>query len=191
MKKLILFTLLAIIGALFFSSCATSVMKRHYRNGFFVAHKKHPVIPRIANVTVQAAERSMIEKEATKEINAAALDGTLSVKEAKDEPAPKKPSAKAEPNSKKIRGAVEHRKFTELASVPKMKQSVRAAADKIVNPEAGLVGAALSLFWIVIVIVLVIYLVGLLMNDYGIGNFIHILAVIAVVLLILWLLRIV
>jgi hypothetical protein len=191
MKKLLLFTLLAIIGALFLSSCATSVMKRHYRNGFFVAHKKHPVIPRIANTTIQAAERSVIEKETTKEINAATLESTLSVKEA--EPSPKKPEAKAEEKTgnKKHRLSVEHRKFTELVSLPKMKQSVHAVGQKIVNPEAGLVGAALSLFWIVILVVLLIYLAGLLFDNFGLGSLIHILAVVVVVLLILWLLRVI
>ncbi|MCW3076755.1 MAG: hypothetical protein JWO32_1364, partial [Bacteroidetes bacterium] len=48
---------------------------------------------------------------------------------------------------------------------------------------------ALSLIWIIIVVILILYLIGLLL-DFG-GPFIHVLAVIALVLLILWLLKII
>ncbi|MBA3665465.1 MAG: hypothetical protein H0W61_14815 [Bacteroidetes bacterium] len=58
------------------------------------------------------------------------------------------------------------------------------------EPEAGPVGAVLSLFWIVIVVLLAIYLIGLFFNGYGSGSLIHILAVVVLVLFVLWLLRI-
>lgn len=186
MKKLLLFTLLAIIGCLLIS-CNASIMKRHYRNGFFVEHKKHS-IPRIANTTIQAAQRAAVEKEATREINSATLESTLSVKEST--PEPKKPTASAV-SHKNNRLSVGHHKLQDFASIPKMRRTIRATAEKIVEPEAGLIGAALSLFWIVILVILVIYLAGLVFNDFGLGNFIHILAIIVLVLLVLWLLRIV
>ena len=49
---------------------------------------------------------------------------------------------------------------------------------------------ALSLLWVIIVVILIIYLIGLLFDSYGIGLAIHLLALIALILLILWLLRI-
>jgi hypothetical protein len=51
--------------------------------------------------------------------------------------------------------------------------------------------AALSLFWLIIVIVLILWLIGLIAGGFGLGAFINILLIIALILLILWLLRIV
>jgi hypothetical protein len=50
---------------------------------------------------------------------------------------------------------------------------------------------ALSLFWIVILILLILWAVGVISGGWGLGGVIYILLIIALVLLILWLLRIV
>jgi len=47
----------------------------------------------------------------------------------------------------------------------------------------------LSLFWLIILVVLILWLLGFLIGDFG--ALIHILLVIALILLILWLLRII
>lgn len=83
-----------------------------------------------------------------------------------------------------------HLQAKDFLSKTKMKQSLKASADKIINPEAGLLGAALSLFWIVIVALLVIYIVGLVLNGYGFGSLIHILGIVVLLLAVLWLLRV-
>ena len=65
-------------------------------------------------------------------------------------------------------------------------------AEKTEEAEAGVVGAALSLMWIVIVIILVAYIIGLLtISDLASAGWIHILGVLALILLILWLLRVI
>jgi hypothetical protein len=50
---------------------------------------------------------------------------------------------------------------------------------------------ALSLLWIVIVIILILWLLGFALGGLGLGGAIHILLVIALILLILWLLGII
>ena len=50
---------------------------------------------------------------------------------------------------------------------------------------------ALSLIWIVILVVLLLWLLGFIAGGFGLGPFIHLLLVIALILLILWLLRVI
>jgi hypothetical protein len=80
--------------------------------------------------------------------------------------------------------------LNDVFSLPKIKQTVKASADKIVNPEAGALGTVLSLFWIVIVALLVVYIVGLVLNGYGFGSLIHILLIVILLLAVLWLLKV-
>jgi hypothetical protein len=40
MKKILLLTILALIGLFVISSCSITLTKRHYRNGYFVEHRK-------------------------------------------------------------------------------------------------------------------------------------------------------
>jgi hypothetical protein len=53
------------------------------------------------------------------------------------------------------------------------------------------VEGALSLLWIVILVLLILWALGLLAGGWGLGGLINILLVIALILLILWLLRII
>jgi len=49
---------------------------------------------------------------------------------------------------------------------------------------------ALSMLWILILVLLAAYIAGLLLDSFGLGWVIHILLVVALVLLVLWLLRV-
>jgi len=55
------------------------------------------------------------------------------------------------------------------------------------SPAAG---EALSMLWILAVIILVVYIAGLLLDNFGAGWIIHLLLVAALVIFLLWLLRI-
>ncbi len=61
--------------------------------------------------------------------------------------------------------------------------------EKISPPASS--DDALSLLWIVIVIILILWLLGYALGGLGLGGAIHILLVIALILLILWLLGII
>lgn len=59
------------------------------------------------------------------------------------------------------------------------------------SPSPVARGDGLSLLWVVIIILLVLWALGLIAGGWGLGGFIHILLLIALILLILWLLRII
>jgi Family of unknown function (DUF5670) len=65
------------------------------------------------------------------------------------------------------------------------------SADKQSNAAARNSEDGLSLFGIIILILLILWLVGAISGGWGLGGFIHILLIIALILLILWLLRII
>lgn len=73
---------------------------------------------------------------------------------------------------------------------PSMAKNIKEIKDKIALPTRER-RSDLSLLWIVIVIVLIIWLVGWSLGGFGLGSFIHILAIIVLILLILWLLKII
>ena len=77
-----------------------------------------------------------------------------------------------------------------IASVAPINTNTELAHTKKVVDET-VAGDVLSLFWIVILILVITWLVALLTGGWGLGGFIYLLLVIALILLILWLLRII
>src|SRR3990167_5281695 len=77
---------------------------------------------------------------------------------------------------------------TRLAEKMKMRVSDDQSAQ---SGSAVHDGDGLSLFGIIILIILILWLVGAISGGWGLGGLIHILLVIALILLILWLLRII
>lgn len=64
------------------------------------------------------------------------------------------------------------------------------AQKKITKPSMFSDENTLSLFWIVVVIILIIWVIGAFTGGFGIGGAIHLLLILALILLILWLLGI-
>ena len=52
-------------------------------------------------------------------------------------------------------------------------------------------GDALSLLWVIVIVLLILWVLGYAAGGFGLGGLIHVLLVIALILLILWLLRII
>jgi hypothetical protein len=77
----------------------------------------------------------------------------------------------------------------------KVKRAVSFAMNRIVNKanttSINRDGDGLSLFWLVILILLILWAIGLASGGFGLGGLINVLLVIALVLLILWLLEVV
>lgn len=185
MKNLFKITLMFIVASILFVSCKTmSVTKRHYNKGYYVSHSS---------------------KKSTK-------DGIALKKDHKVEALAPKTSAvssskKEEPEllassfthneiitpEVKTRRATENRiRYAETSKAQTIKDVVKSPfkITKMV-PSADRSGDALSLIWLLIVVILIVYILGLLFDGFGLGGLIHILAVIALVLLVLWLLRII
>jgi hypothetical protein len=78
---------------------------------------------------------------------------------------------------------------TENTSLKSINQASKIKLLKPVPPRSN--NAALSLIWIVILVLIILWILGLISGGWGMGAFINVLLVIALILLILWLLRII
>ena len=78
-------------------------------------------------------------------------------------------------------------KADKKANSPVLKMKDKFHPAQIMSSD----GDAHSLFWIVITIIAILYLIALVSGGWGLGGAIHVLLVIALVLFILWLLRII
>ena len=76
-------------------------------------------------------------------------------------------------------GFISEKKPAQVFGVPDLKKFVNSQQTE---------RDGLSLFWIIILVILILWALGF---GFGVGDIIHVLLVIALVLLILWLLRIV
>jgi hypothetical protein len=73
----------------------------------------------------------------------------------------------------------------EMSQAPKFR-ALNDSQIGVAGPSDGY-----SLLWIIIVVLAVLYLIGLLTGGFGLGPIIHVLIIVAVVLLILWLLKVI
>jgi hypothetical protein len=189
MKTKLHYVIITLITAIFLSSCANkmSLMKRKYTKGYYIAHSHKATDVNPTEPLVLVKKENSIKQVAVTSIepelkNSTSLSEPIALaisKEAANTPQIKHHSLKS--------AMLDHSfKIVERVAPKKMQDQIRAKKG-----DAGLVAATLSLFWIVLVVILVIYLLGLVFNDFGIGNAIHLLALIFLVLLILWLLGVV
>jgi hypothetical protein len=184
---------LLIITALLLPSCNSglSITKRRYNKGYYVEHfsKKHAQQHSRENLANANRQKNNVKNNEynskTFETNSSepASVSENNVITANAAPAANKAAKKAE---KSISNKSESLIPVEFIKDPA--KSFRSLTEKI-NKD-GPVGAALSLLWILIVILLVVYIAGLLLDNFGLGWAIHILLVVILVLFILWLLRI-
>lgn len=183
--KLSLFFLIAVF-ALPSCNSSLSITKRRYTKGFYVHHVSKPSTPK-------EQQRSWAEPSNVVKVNA--IEEYRRANTANESVNQKQSIVTAE--APQTSGPVEN-KILQAGSDPSVQLS-----HAIRNPvktfkqlsseikSAGPAEGALSLLWILLVILLVAYIAGLLLDNFGIGWLIHILLVIILVLFILWLLRIV
>jgi hypothetical protein len=196
MKNLSKITIYTILIVLTFSSCAKqmSIMKRKYNKGYYVSHtsKKTDLKAQPTTVSIKQEKQIYTSLKPTQNISiptitkneepyiaAAPIPKSTNIA-TKNEVIKTPKIITSNPFAKKT--------FKKLEQIKPVKAYLQKTKN---NPDAGLVGAALSLFWIVILVILLLYLIGLLLNNFGLGWTIHILALVIVILLVLWLLRIV
>jgi hypothetical protein len=178
MKKLFLLTVVALLAGIIFSSCDSSysLTKRRYNKGYYVHHNSGKTSGSVAKTTqpvkVTEPEKIYVLPTVAKQQNNPAVQAPAKV----TAEAPKKASVTHKP--------VKHLLPAELS----VKNQVKAIKKLAQRASADTSDDALSLLWLVVVVILILYIIGLLM-EIG-GPAIHILAVIALVLLILWLLKI-
>lgn len=198
MKNLLQIIILTIITSLVLSSCgrSTSITKRKYNKGYYVSHshkrgdlksqpstaaikhEKAESLP-IINSRLNATTNTDLEQ---REIITAAVT---------------KPAEVQTTNESYYTKATTANTFTRKAFALKQLDKIMPSkfytqeVKKRLSASSHSDSDALSLLWIVIVIVLILYLIGFLFDGYGFGGLFHLLAVIFVILLILWLLRVI
>jgi Flp pilus assembly protein TadB len=193
MKKIITSSVLFVAACIVFSSCGQmsnfSSVKRQYRNGYYVTtHNNKSVESKMVEVKSSLSENysrpSLSKKEDVKEVlqeNSAQLinqesPATAAVTVAKDK------------SDNNLKQSVAPRKKAALKSIIKNAAQIKniVSENKKLNKSRGAGG---SLIWLIIVILLVLWLLGMLAG--GFGGLLYLLLVIALVLLLLKILGII
>jgi len=185
MKGSVILGFLSVICLSFVSCGPTGILKRHYTKGYYVAHKKQLRSPVLQPNRTEVADIS------------ARNVGTVSKTEAaypfRD------PTAKiltCQADVKHPVKTIPYKNFTTVHTTPviwntRMAAKIGQGLYQSETLRAHTSSDVLSLLWIVIVVILILWLIGFLLGGFGLGNLIHLLLVVALILLILWLLRII
>ena len=194
MKKLITFSAVCFITAILFSSCSSnlSIAKRHFNNGYYIAYSngKQPVhVPKEENKEVQSQTREPFYyvQNKTEQNTIVGYSDQSSIAGTNDIVA----------SNEKLK----HKTISQLVTKQVSRQKIKIIEDPTLQIKSTLFKTknvngdpsdndGLSLFWIVILLVLVLWALGF----WGFGlvsGLINLLLLIALILLILWLLRVV
>jgi hypothetical protein len=191
MTNLLKIIFLLFASAILFTSCKTaSITKRHYNKGYYVSHTHKKKAP----AKVEREPGKITPSEVAKaEVLVPKHTVASPVKEEEKSLAASTPQEEFIPAAKpakKFFGRNNNNSVYTNEQVD-VKEFVRNPVKlaKMAAKDTG--DDALSLLWILIVVLLILYIVGILTEGFGLGGIIHVLGVIVLVLLILWLLRII
>lgn len=195
MKKLLTTVTSWIVVCIVFSSCSSniSIVKRHYKKGYYIEFAKrtqtaHP-LKNEEKKTVQA-KRKFPQNSIAYSSKYNTIDEYFNQDTKTGEIAT---VARDEKLQRKIilqQTARQLLKQTVNITENPVLQTRQAWSEASEYYDHSSDRAALSLLWIIILVILILWLIGILAGRFGLGGFINILLVIALILLILWLLRI-
>lgn len=192
MKNIITLNVLCLFFTILISACGTtngSVTKRHYTKGYYVAHNmtKHKISSenKEKKIVHQNSEESTIVIPSKKIAKGGYVTNSNATNSAID-----KTTLVANSSKKPIVFNTHIVSKHPLKSAPTFsknnKHSINSKSSAASDEDDGL-----SLLWIVILVLLILWALGLISGGFGLGGFINILLVIALILLILWLLKII
>jgi hypothetical protein len=186
MKNLFSLSILIAVVSILLSSCNSnySITKRRYNKGYYVHHtsNKHSEVK--SNETKVAKN---VAKSTEDKIYVMPSAGEIAPPASRVEE-PTSLTAQSTKKATKINDSRSGGKF-ELPAELSIKNQVKAIKSLAKRASADASDEALSLLWIIVVVILILWAIGFLL-EIG-GPAIHVLAVIALVLLILWLLKII
>lgn len=205
MRNISNFCLLLAFSTALFYSCGSSksFSDKHYNNRYYIGMTKKEKVKdsevdsnnnfiKSEREEITSSERisSKVEKQTetilSSESNPSTDQTEVLKNHAEDEPGSIK-STKPKFSEQSVEKREPHFSMDKLPSFITKKIDHKTTISANSPPR----GDALSLLWIIILILLILWLVGWLVGGFGIGGFIHLIALVAVVLLILWLLRII
>lgn len=195
MKRILNYSALVMVTIVLLTSCGSqkSFSDRHYNNRYYIGMSKAEKTPKLKSETIEketpAAEEELIQTVSPVIENEVVLDSPSNTD-----------AATVETDQTSTEEKIVDQKLTPGKLFNKINQKRQEApfalmdkAEKVkekISPPASS-DDALSLLWIVIVIILILWLLGYALGGLGMGGAIHILLVIALILLILWLLGII
>lgn len=190
MKKLLVSITLFALIAILFSSCSNSSKlafnKRHYRSGNFIDRVgKTNTVPAYAGKPAKT-KQPIPALAVTKSENQIITNTPVIT------------SQKEQINGSKVNSAspVKNISITSIGATNNVTEgpvldNKQALSEYNEGGDRSAAGSALSLLWVVIIIILIIWLVAIVIGGFGLGGgLINLLLLIALILLILWLLRI-
>ncbi len=183
MKKLIIYPVLCLIAILLMPSCKgrMGITKRHYTKGYYVSHTKTKNKTIALNTSAKSAESEKLNS--IRVLSAVSTDN-------KTEMAPK-PKENAVASASSVKKENSNQTLTPSYKNTGMSKPVAEFRKLVLQPRTSAGdGEGLSLFWIVILVILLLWAFGFLAGGFGLGGLINILLVVALILLILWLLRV-
>jgi Family of unknown function (DUF5670) len=190
MKKLFAPFMSFALAAMLLSSCSNSsklaFTKRHYRSGHFVdlIAKTHTAIPTVATLPV-LSKHSISQPAITTPPKSYVAINTPVVLSHKTEVSAGAMAITANSSKQALGQPLLITESPITRNNPIFSDSVGSQGD-----SSGAARDGLSLLWIVIVVILILWLIGLIAGGFGLGGLINILLIIALILLILWLLRV-
>jgi hypothetical protein len=178
-RRLLPFVLITVF---LFSACnsSLSITKRRYTKGYYIHHPSAPN----ALATENLLKKNHKQTATTKEQNTVAAENEALASIT----GPQSPAAASPQKSRTTNAKTPERSLAPSEFITQPVKSFTALKKQIEAHSA--VGEALSLLWLLVVILLVVYIAGLLFDNFGAGWIIHLLLVAALVMFILWLLRI-
>lgn len=178
MIQILKYSVLCLTALILFTSCESnlSITKRRYNKGYHIDHIKDQ-----ANLPVKKHKKL---EDPT---------GTISTYTYQTENIENLPNGTTIPTleeqqyqSNSIQNTSPITPTTNKTIVKHQKRSTVIGSVTIADHEDGL-----SFFWVVILIILILWVLGLLSGGFGLGGLLNLLWIIALILLILWLLRVI
>jgi cobalamin biosynthesis Mg chelatase CobN len=207
MKRIITLITLVLFTGLLLPSCGVTIQKRQHNKGYYVStnnripaakDNKREIRPETtqSTATAQVPEEQPQARTESEQVLAetvvnrsTAEERTMTSQEAPavlttDATTPATRPATLQHTEKtsfaqKVEKMAERTPLAKKLNTQKMKSSARGSSE------------GLSLFWIVILILLILWALGVIGGGWGLGGLIYILLVLALILLILWLLRVI
>jgi len=184
-NKTIQFSIFCSIVGILFTSCKSnmSVMKRHYNNGYYISHNKGK-----QSTTVSNGEHKTVKFPKINPLQAVQKEETTNKAIAENSPL-------IVSNEKRSYKTISKQHVKQLQAIQAKIVEKRAAQMKRIVFETPKSNNALpqrdelSLFWIIILALLILWAIGVLGGGFGLGGLIYLLLVVALILLVLWLLR--
>ncbi|HTA84564.1 MAG TPA: hypothetical protein VK783_16590 [Bacteroidia bacterium] len=202
MKTLLSSIAMLLGGCVLLSSCnqgaGLSLTKRHYNKGYYVDinskrenvnPKQLTIVDKSKNISAPATAIAPSAANATDpNNNTIVADNRVSAGSSVASISPTE-------NKRTLKSAMKNVNFKAIHSIISTPALLTKNIAHIENAPQTVAGTTQddgprvhSLFWLVITVILVLWLIGILTGDFGIGILINLLLIVALILLVLWLL---